>query len=186
VHIRSTVYTDPLSWILRQLIKYPYWPQNLLSVTSLQPMLPSVVPFQSRLFSNIRVIRILGLIISYTKYMAYMQLSVLRVSFMLLSFSFCLSPLSHISLLSFTFHFTNRHVYCEQFETSTLLFHVIGASVNDFSCEYARFLCLWNLYHRLDLGTAKTKLNSMAWFRERTIPTEWPPLVGEVSANFWG
>jgi hypothetical protein len=29
------------------------------------------------------------------------------------------------------------------------------------------------------------KKNSMAWVRERTIPTEQPPLVGEVSANFW-
>jgi hypothetical protein len=29
----------------------------------------------------------------------------------------------------------------------------------------------------------KTK-NSLAWFRERTIPTERPPLVGEVSDNF--
>jgi hypothetical protein len=24
----------------------------------------------------------------------------------------------------------------------------------------------------------------MAWVRERTIPTEQPPLIGEVSANF--
>jgi hypothetical protein len=30
----------------------------------------------------------------------------------------------------------------------------------------------------------KEKLNSMAWLRERTIQTERPPLVGEVSANF--
>jgi hypothetical protein len=27
--------------------------------------------------------------------------------------------------------------------------------------------------------------NSMAWVRERTIPTERPPIVGEVSANSW-
>jgi hypothetical protein len=26
----------------------------------------------------------------------------------------------------------------------------------------------------------------MALLRKRTIPTERPPLVGEVSANFWG
>jgi hypothetical protein len=31
-----------------------------------------------------------------------------------------------------------------------------------------------------------TKLNSMALVRERTIPTERPPPVGEVSANFCG
>jgi hypothetical protein len=30
----------------------------------------------------------------------------------------------------------------------------------------------------------KTKLNSMAWVREWTIPTERPPVVGEVIANF--
>jgi hypothetical protein len=29
----------------------------------------------------------------------------------------------------------------------------------------------------------KNKLNSVALVRERTIPTERPPLVGEVSAN---
>jgi hypothetical protein len=26
----------------------------------------------------------------------------------------------------------------------------------------------------------------MAWVRERTIPTERQPLLGEVSANFYG
>jgi hypothetical protein len=34
--------------------------------------------------------------------------------------------------------------------------------------------------------TKKTKLNSVALVRERTIPTERPLLVGEVSANFCG
>jgi hypothetical protein len=28
--------------------------------------------------------------------------------------------------------------------------------------------------------------NSVAWVRKQTIPTERPPLVGEVSANFCG
>jgi hypothetical protein len=32
----------------------------------------------------------------------------------------------------------------------------------------------------------KTKLNSMVWDREQTIPTERPPIVGEVIANFCG
>jgi hypothetical protein len=32
----------------------------------------------------------------------------------------------------------------------------------------------------------KKKLNSMVWVRERTIPTERPPLVGEVIANLCG
>jgi len=33
---------------------------------------------------------------------------------------------------------------------------------------------------------SRTKLNSVALVRERTIPTERPPPVGEVSANFCG
>jgi hypothetical protein len=32
----------------------------------------------------------------------------------------------------------------------------------------------------------KKKINSMVWVRERTIPTERPPLVGEVIPNFCG
>jgi hypothetical protein len=32
----------------------------------------------------------------------------------------------------------------------------------------------------------KKKKNSMVWVRERTIPTERPPLVGEVIANLCG
>ena len=35
-----------------------------------------------------------------------------------------------------------------------------------------------------DHVTLKLKLNSVALVRERTIPTERPPPVGEVSANF--
>ena len=44
-------------------------------------------------------------------------------------------------------------------------------------CVCARARC----YERF-----KTKLNSVALVRERTIPTERPPPVGEVSANFCG
>jgi hypothetical protein len=36
------------------------------------------------------------------------------------------------------------------------------------------------------LNTTKHKKNSMVSVRERTIPTERPPLVGEVVANFCG
>jgi hypothetical protein len=35
-------------------------------------------------------------------------------------------------------------------------------------------------------GTFSLWKNTVAWVSERTIPTELPPLVGEVSANFWG
>jgi hypothetical protein len=35
--------------------------------------------------------------------------------------------------------------------------------------------------------TTKTQQqNSVAWVRERTIPTEGPPLADEISAIFWG
>jgi hypothetical protein len=37
-----------------------------------------------------------------------------------------------------------------------------------------------------DFASVKLKLNSVALVRERTIPTERPPLIGEVSANFCG
>jgi hypothetical protein len=40
--------------------------------------------------------------------------------------------------------------------------------------------------HALSCGVAERQINSMALVRERTIPTERPPLVGEVSANFCG
>ena len=47
-------------------------------------------------------------------------------------------------------------------------------------CVAVRMLC--------DVECVKvfTKLNSVALVRERTIPTERPPPVGEVSANFCG
>ena len=38
----------------------------------------------------------------------------------------------------------------------------------------------------ISLYSTKLKLNSVALVRERTIPTERPPPVGEVSANFCG
>ena len=40
--------------------------------------------------------------------------------------------------------------------------------------------------HSVQLILKKLKLNSEALLRERTIPTERPPPVGEVSANFCG
>jgi hypothetical protein len=39
------------------------------------------------------------------------------------------------------------------------------------------------LYNCCDISI---KLNSVALVRERTVPTERPPLVGEVNANFCG
>jgi hypothetical protein len=39
---------------------------------------------------------------------------------------------------------------------------------------------------KINGNDTKTKLNSMALVHKQTIPTERPPLVGEVSANFCG
>jgi hypothetical protein len=38
----------------------------------------------------------------------------------------------------------------------------------------------------ISLSPKNKQSNSVVWVRERTIPTERPPLVGEVSANFCG
>jgi hypothetical protein len=35
-------------------------------------------------------------------------------------------------------------------------------------------------------NVSKTKLYSVALVREQTVPTEWSPLVSEVSDNFCG
>jgi hypothetical protein len=45
---------------------------------------------------------------------------------------------------------------------------------------YARTQREWRLHNNSDIN------NSVALVRERTILTERPPLVGEVSANFCG
>jgi hypothetical protein len=54
---------------------------------------------------------------------------------------------------------------------------------------YVKFYLQLLMYRRSVLRlskTKKTKLNFVALVRERTIPTERPPPVGEVSANFCG
>jgi hypothetical protein len=45
---------------------------------------------------------------------------------------------------------------------------------------------LWHMSASQKHLSLKTKLNSVILVRERTMPTERPPLVGEVSANFCG
>ena len=52
------------------------------------------------------------------------------------------------------------------------LLHIANDSGNNFEVHHRRVV--------------PTKLNSVALVRERTIPTERPPPVGEVSANFCG
>jgi hypothetical protein len=41
-------------------------------------------------------------------------------------------------------------------------------------------------YRAIQKNVIKQKQNSVALVSERTIPTERPPIVGEVSANFCG
>jgi hypothetical protein len=54
----------------------------------------------------------------------------------------------------------------------------VNQALNSFIC-----VLINDMFH---LTKLKTKLNSMVWVRERTIPTERPPLVGEVIVNFCG
>jgi hypothetical protein len=44
----------------------------------------------------------------------------------------------------------------------------------------------WILFDVISYSNLTYKLNSMVWVRERTIPTERPPLVVEVITNFYG
>ena len=54
--------------------------------------------------------------------------------------------------------------------------------VNHYVMQYSRV----SYFSANNSASVKTKLNSVALVRERTIPTERPPPVGEVSANFCG
>jgi hypothetical protein len=56
---------------------------------------------------------------------------------------------------------------------------ILKWTLKEIVCEY---ICCFNW---LSLRSS-TKLNSVALVRERTTPTERPPPVGEVSANFCG
>jgi hypothetical protein len=67
-------------------------------------------------------------------------------------------------------------------------------SILDLEVLYVAFLWFYSvpLIPSFDLALSevqrihKTKLNSGALVRQRTIPTERPPLIGEVNANFSG
>jgi hypothetical protein len=62
------------------------------------------------------------------------------------------------------------------------LFGTIWARENE--CEILNSEC--QTYVRITLIENSTKTNSEALVRQRTIPTERPPLVGEVNPNFSG
>jgi hypothetical protein len=44
----------------------------------------------------------------------------------------------------------------------------------------------WPSYSAMYITNQSKKLNSVTLVRKRTIPTERPRLVGEVSAKIWG
>jgi hypothetical protein len=78
----------------------------------------------------------------------------------------------------------NQKLYLE---VPNMIFHDNPLSISQLSCEYR-----WKIFIRGSTGRKRVcqgswKLkNSVALVRGRTIPTEPPPLVGEVSANFGG
>jgi hypothetical protein len=60
----------------------------------------------------------------------------------------------------------------------------MGLNIKFLNMKYLNF-CQY-IYRKACKIFVCTKLNSVALVRERTIPTERPPPVGEVSANFCG
>jgi hypothetical protein len=68
----------------------------------------------------------------------------------------------------------------------TLSCHFLGA-LDSFDHCPENFQIIYLISgHSMSDWMLKTKLNSVALVRERTIPTGRPPLVAEVCANFCG
>jgi hypothetical protein len=82
-----------------------------------------------------------------------------------------------------------RTVIKSKFQTHELL-SLGNANMGCSSTKQQQNLETGFFFHKKDvtvyLSTTNKQTNSMAWVRERTIPTERPPLVGEVIANFCG
>jgi hypothetical protein len=84
-------------------------------------------------------------------------------------------------LTGYTFHTMDSRGLLLLIKLSTLR-HLQHDHFDTVSC----FVWLMT-YGRPDETTQTSDIkNSMVWVRERTIPTERPPLVGEVIANFCG
>jgi hypothetical protein len=60
--------------------------------------------------------------------------------------------------------------------------NVLFQSVVKIVVSYLK-LCT-SIYRLSAWNSQQVKKNSMVWVRERTVPTERPPLVGEAIANF--
>jgi hypothetical protein len=68
-------------------------------------------------------------------------------------------------------YMTSKHLYRREEITPETPF-IPSATLGKLTTSYIEYL--------------QTKLNSVALVRKRTIPTERPPLVGEISANLCG
>jgi len=66
------------------------------------------------------------------------------------------------------------------------LFQISINIVEESYCSAVHFCRITKIYHPTNAHIISYKLNSVALVRTRTIPTERPPPVGEVSANFCG
>jgi hypothetical protein len=64
--------------------------------------------------------------------------------------------------------------------------HIIIVRVIIHSSLFFHLPLLSPIYNDLHRREREWVKNSVAWVRERTIPTERPPLAGEVSVNFCG
>ena len=62
---------------------------------------------------------------------------------------------------------------------SRTMYHGVISILSELQWRHAKHAAAQGVHYKL-------KLNSVALVRERTIPTERPPPVGEVSANFCG
>ena len=88
-----------------------------------------------------------------------------------------------------TLHF---FYYSESFLYIVSLYYSFTASMISLSVSVvegtaiAKYTPSYRLQFQSCFHILKKKLNSVALVRERTIPTERPPPVGEVSANFCG
>jgi hypothetical protein len=92
-----------------------------------------------------------------------------------------------IKVLGYPFQFPCDHFYCYTWLIPTVL-ECIWSWSSKMQWRVSRLISVSESVSvlRRQFRQHKLKLNSVALVRERTIPTERPPPVGEVSANFCG
>jgi hypothetical protein len=77
-------------------------------------------------------------------------------------------------------HFCERGNYASRLQKNREFIRLLKTYRGSVSCMCSTRTHVPGLYN------VNYIYNSMVWARERTIPTERPPLVGEVIANFSG